>query len=249
MLLERVQHPHWLSNSWIAADREGGSAVVIDTGGPLEPILDRIGLHRLRVTHILNTHHHGDHTAENAALRKATGARVCAHRLDAPGIAGVDEMLEDRQVFRSGDLEIQVLHIPGHTAGQAAYLIDGEVCCTGDTLFRGSVGSTTAPGHTTFADLKRSLVERLMTLPDATRLAPGHAEPSSVGEERIRNPFLRVMLGTAEEGIENARYAGRDVTLVVWGRDYDAGYKAWVRYSDGEEATVPGSRVERRTGS
>ena len=249
MLLERVLHPRWLSNSWVAADYEGGTAIVVDTGGPLEPILDLIRAHRLRVTHILNTHHHGDHTAENAALRKATGARLCAHRLDAPGIEGVDDALEDGQLIRSGELTIKVLHIPGHTAGQAAYLINDEVCCTGDTLFRGSVGSTTAPGHTTFTDLKRSLVERLMTLPDATRLAPGHADPSSIGEERSRNPFLRVMLGTAEEGSEPARYAGREVSLIVWGRDYDAGYKAWVRFPDGEEATVPGSRVERRSGS
>jgi hydroxyacylglutathione hydrolase len=242
MILERVCHPGWLSNSWIVADRPGGTAVLVDSGGPAEPILDLIRSRHLRLTHILNTHHHGDHTQENDTIRSATRARVCAHRLDSPRIQGVDETLEDRQTFETGPLRIEVRHIPGHTAGQAAYLVNG-VCFTGDTLFRGSIGSTTAPGHTTFADLRRSLVEVLMALPDATRLAPGHAEPTTVAAERASNPFLRVMLGLEAEGRGTARYAGREVQLVVWARDYDGGHKAWIRFPDGTDETVPGSRV------
>jgi hydroxyacylglutathione hydrolase len=261
MIVERFEHPLWLSNTYLVAEGDGGAAVVVDTGGPVDGLLGLVRDRRLRLTHILNTHHHHDHTIQNARVRRETGARACAHRLDAPEIDGLDETLEDGQEIRTGNLVVRVLHIPGHTAGQAAYLIAdgpggdreddrrraaGAICFTGDTLFRGSVGSTTAPGHTTFADLRHSLVERLMRLPEATRIAPGHAEPTTVGDERAGNPFIRVMEGLAEEGDEPARVAGRDARLIVWARDYDGGFKAWVRYPDGSEATVPGSRVMRK---
>lgn len=248
MRLERITHPAWLSNSWLVADREGGTAAIVDAGGPAEPLLAMAGAWRVRVTHLLLTHHHVDHTACAVAIARATGAAVCAHRLEAPLIEGVDRVLEDGEAIDAGGLEIRVLHIPGHTAGQAAYVVDGAVCFTGDTLFRGSVGSTTAPGHTTFADLRRSLLERLLALPDATRIAPGHADPTTVGEERAGNPFLRVMLGQEPEGEAKARCGGQEVRLVVWARDYDGGHKAWVRFPGGEEATVPGSRVDRGSG-
>jgi hydroxyacylglutathione hydrolase len=258
MILERVSHPRWLSNTWLVARREGGEGILVDAGGPAEPVLDLVRRHGVRVTHLLNTHHHHDHTCENGVLRRSTGARLLAHRLEAPLIVGLDATLEDDARIETGGLSVRVLHIPGHTAGQAAFLVsdidraDGHgharepaVCFTGDTLFRGSVGSTTAPGHTTFADLRRSLVDRLLSLPDATLVAPGHAEPSTIGDERARNPFLRVMLGLDPEGGETARYAGRDVRLVVWARDYDGGHKAWVRDRERGDDTVPGSLVER----
>jgi glyoxylase-like metal-dependent hydrolase (beta-lactamase superfamily II) len=245
MLLDRVSHPAWLSNSWLVADREGGSAIVVDCGGPVEPILAKLDAWRVRTTHLLLTHHHHDHTAVSAALVRATGARILTHRLEARFVGRVDQTLEDGDVITAGALNVRVLHIPGHTAGQAAFLVDDMLCFTGDTLFRGSVGSTTAPGHTTFADLRHSLVQRLLALPDSTRIAPGHAEPTTVGEERRSNPFLRVMLGLAARGDMPGRRQGLEVRIVVWARDYDGGYKAWVRFPDGEEATVPGSSVER----
>lgn len=253
MIIERFAHPEWLSNTFLVAEGDaplstgarGRAAVIIDSGGPVDRLLAQVGDAGLRVTHLLNTHHHVDHVAENRALKKATGARLGAHHLDAALIAGVDDRLSDGQVIRTGDLAIRVLHIPGHTAGQAAYLVNDEVVFTGDTLFRGSVGSTTAPGHTTFADLRRSIVERLMRLPEATRVAPGHAALTTIGDERAHNPFVRVMERLDPEGDVPARYGGRAVRLVVWARDYDAGFKAWIRLPDGEEATVPGSRVER----
>ena len=253
MILERIQHPQWLSNTWLLAEGEGGAAILIDAGGPAAAVLDLAGRVRARVGHILLTHHHVDHAGEAESLARATGAVVCAHRLELPLLGGaVVQPLEDGEVLRSGGLEVRVLHIPGHTAGQAAFLARSDggaggpgVVFTGDTLFRGSVGSTTAPGHTTFADLRHSIAGRLMTLADDMRIAPGHAEPTTIGAERAGNPFVRVMLGLEPEGAGTAEYAGRQVRLVVWGRDYDGGHKAWVRFDDGDEATVPGSRVRR----
>jgi hydroxyacylglutathione hydrolase len=246
MIFERYEHPGWMSNTYLVADAEGGAAIVIDAGGPVDGLLAEVRRRRLRVSHVLNTHHHHDHVKDNGRLVRETGALLCAHRLDAPLIEGVGERLEDRQTIREGGLEIEVLHIPGHTAGQAAYVLNRAVCFTGDTLFRGSVGSTTAPGHTTFEDLRHSL-QRLMRLEESMRIAPGHADPTTVREEMACNPFIRVMQGLDPEGTETARYGGRPVRLIVWGRDYDGGFKAWIRHDDGTDATVPGSRVERRT--
>lgn len=245
MIIDNVTHGDWLSNTYLVGDGDGGAAVMIDSGGPIEALLQTIRARRLTVTHLLNTHHHHDHVAENRRLQEATGARLCAHRLDAPRIGGVDELLEDGQVIRTGGLEIRVLHIPGHTAGQAAFLLNDRVCFTGDTLFRGSIGGTRAPGHTTFGDLRHSIMERLMTLPDDLQVAPGHVDLTTIGEERERNPFIRVMRGVDPEGQERAVYAGNEVQLIVWARDYDGGHKAWVRHADGSEDTVPGSQVKR----
>jgi hydroxyacylglutathione hydrolase len=257
MILDRVTHSGWLSNTWLLADARGGSAVLIDAGGPADEVLALVRAHDVRVTHVLLTHHHGDHAGEAAFLARETGALIGAHRLEVPLLRGrVDVALEDGETIRSGALEVRVLHIPGHTAGQAAYLAragspgraGGEpaICFTGDTLFRGSVGSTAAPGHTTFADLRRSIVERLMALPDEVRVAPGHADPTTIGDERAGNPFVRVMLGLDADGSAEAMYDGRAVRLVVMAGDYDGGTKAWVRYEDGTEATVPGSRIRTK---
>jgi len=246
VIIDRVEHPRWRSNTWIVAGASGGSGFLVDAGGPVEPVLAMIARHRVTVEAILLTHHHHDHAGEAATLARATGAEVHAHRDELPLLgAGAAHGLDDGATLAAGGIAVQLLHIPGHTAGQAAWLVGEDVVFTGDTLFRGSVGSTVAPGHTTFGDLRRSLVDRLLALPDGVRVAPGHAEPSTIGAERAGNPFLRVMTGVAPEGTERARYAGRAARLVVFAPDYDGGHKAWVRFDDGDEATVPGSRVER----
>ncbi|MGH2628586.1 MAG: MBL fold metallo-hydrolase, partial [Anaerolineales bacterium] len=159
LILEKVQHPAWLSNTYLVSEGTRGATVIIDSGGPIEPLLASIRSRPLRVTYILNTHHHADHIAENARLKRETGARLCAHRLDAPCIIGVDQALEDGDVLETGGLRVRVLHIPGHTAGQAAFVVNEEICFTADTLFKGSIGSTVASGRTTFEDLRRSLLE------------------------------------------------------------------------------------------
>jgi hypothetical protein len=85
----------------------------------------------------------------------------------------------------------------------------------------------------------------LLVLPDTTRVLPGHSDETTIGRERRENPFVRVWSGAEAEGSERVRVGGRDATLLVWSPDYDGNGKAWVRFDDGEEATVGGSRVER----
>jgi hypothetical protein len=110
---------------------------------------------------------------------------------------------------------------------------------TGDTLFRDAVGGGDV------AAVRRSVMEVLLELPDATRVLPGHTEETTIGRERRENPFVRVWSGAEEEGRERVRVGGRDATLLVWSPDYDGNGKAWVRFDDGDEAIVGGSRVER----
>lgn len=245
MNIVTVEDSQWLSNAYLVYDEPGGHALIVDTGAPVEPLVEEALARELKVDLILNTHFHGDHTAGNVVLARRFGARIAAHRLDAPRIPGSPIPLEDHETLQVGVLGIEVLHIPGHTAGQAAFLVNGTELFTGDTLFRRSVGGTMGPGASGFEDLRRSLVDRLLALPDETSVRPGHRHPTTIGEERRENPFLRVMLGADPPGRRPCRAFGRAAQLIVHAEDYDGGTKAWVRFDDdGREATVPGSRVE-----
>ena len=143
-----------------------------------------------------------------------------------------------------GGLTVKALHTPGHTGGMLALLVDDQLF-TGDTLFRGSVGGVRAPGSTSYADLKSSIMDTILTLPGETVLRPGHTEPSTVAEELENNPFVRIWRGLDDEGDEQCTALGDPATLVLWGPDYDGGHKAWVRWPDGRDDIVPGSKVER----
>jgi hydroxyacylglutathione hydrolase len=120
------------------------------------------------------------------------------------------------------------------------------VVFTGDTLFKNSVGGVKAPGHTTYTDLKDSIMGTLMELPPETVIYPGHAEATTVAREWDSNGFIRVWRGLDAEGTEPCTALGKPATLVLLGEDYDGGTKAWVRWPDGSDDIVPGSRVERK---
>jgi hydroxyacylglutathione hydrolase len=247
MIVERTEHPGWLSNAYLFADGPGGSGVLVDCNDVADPLFERIAEDDIAVTHILLTHHHGDHIAGLAEVRERAGSPpVLAHELTAGEILDpVDETIGDGDRLRSGELEIEAIHTPGHDAGHLAFLIGGD-CVTADLIFKGTVGGTMAPGATGFEDLRSSIMDRVLELPPATVLRPGHREPTTVADEWEGNPFVRVWRGLDEEGSEPCRVWGRDASLVVWGPDYDGGHKAWIRFADsGEDAIVGGSQVER----
>jgi hydroxyacylglutathione hydrolase len=129
--------------------------------------------------------------------------------------------------------------VPGGFSGGAA------VVFTGDTLFKDSVGGVRAPGHTTYTDLRDSIMGTLMELPGETVIYPGHADQSTVAREYDHNPFIRIWRGLDAEGDEPCTALGQPATLVLLGSDYDGGTKAWVRWPDGSDDILPGSRVER----
>ena len=234
MIVERAEHPSWLSNAYLVADEVGGSGVLIDGNGVTEPLLERVERDRLAVTHVLCTHEHGDHVV---------GVAEMADRFGAPLVRPGD--LSDDDVLRTNGLEIRALDTPGHATRHFAFLVNGTDCFTGDVLFKGTVGGTRGGGPTGFADLKRSIMERLMRLEPATRIHPGHRDPTTVAEEWESNPFVRVWRGVEPEQAGRCRVQGEEATLVLWAPDYDGGHKAWVRFPSGADMIVGGSQVER----
>ena len=189
---------------------------------------------------------------------------------DGSGAEGMDA-IQAGETLRFGTLEVCPLSTPGHTAGMLSFLVgdrsDAEtgasagkrstsapggfsggqaVVFTGDTLFKNSVGGVKAPGHTTYTDLRDSIMGTLMELPPDTVIYPGHSEPTSVAQEWDANSFIRVWRGLDAEGAEPCVALGEPATLVLLGQDYDGGTKAWVRWPDGSDDIVPGSRIERQ---
>jgi hydroxyacylglutathione hydrolase len=239
VIVERSMDPSWLSNAYLVADKAGRSAVLVDSGAPLESLFEAVERLNVQVTHLLTTHGHSDHVANHAEVERRFGARVLA----APeeGVAGA-EPLSHGNVVESGGLAVETLRTPGHSPGGLSFLVNGESCFTGDTLFAGSVGGT----RDDFDDLRRSVMDVLMGLPHGVRVLPGHTDETTIGREWEENPFVRVWRGVDPEGTERCHVSGEEATLVVWARDYDGGGKAWVRYKDGRDAIVGGSRIERR---
>ena len=125
------------------------------------------------------------------------------------------------------------------------FAVGGEVF-TGDTLFKGSVGGVRAPGSTSFADLKRSIMDVLMELPHETVVRPGHTDPTTIGDEWEQNAFVRRLARPRPRvRADRCRVGEDEATLVLWAPDYDGGHKAWVRWDDGRDDIVPGSAVSR----
>jgi glyoxylase-like metal-dependent hydrolase (beta-lactamase superfamily II) len=245
MIVERSMHDQWLSNTYVVADELGGSAVMVDAGGPVEPLLAFIRRGGFLLTHVLLTHHHFDHVAElDAVLLAHPGTPVLIHELERGEVAGATGTMEPGSAILTGGLEIAPLHTPGHTAGMLSLLFNGTDVFTGDTLFRGSVGGVRAPGHTTYADLRSSIMDTLLTLPAETRIHPGHADPTTVAEELEHNKFVRIWRGLDPEGSEPCTAMGEPATLILLGDDYDGGHKAWIRRPDGSDDIVPGSQVQ-----
>jgi glyoxylase-like metal-dependent hydrolase (beta-lactamase superfamily II) len=222
MLVEKSMHPEWLSNAFLVAI-EDGPAVFVDSGADPAPLIEAAERWRAKPVALLRTHSHGDHVEHEAEL---------AARYSIPVIAEPGEWEWD-------GLKVRGLATPGHSDDGLSFVIGDDLVATGDTLFLDAVGGGDV------GTVRRSVMDVLMALPDETRVLPGHTDETTIGRERRENPFVRVWSGAEDEGTEKVRVAGRDATLVVWSPDYDGKGKAWVRYDDGSEATVGGSRVER----
>lgn len=247
MIIERSMSDEWLSNTYLVADEPGGHGILIDSGGPPGPLLEAIERNDLTVEHLLLTHHHHDHVAGNHVYKERFGVEILAHPLEAEHLMDVDRTIEPGEgILKTGGLDVGALHTPGHTGGMLNFVVNGSDVFTGDTLFKGSVGGVKAPGSTSFADLKSSIMDGLMGLPKEMRVHPGHTDPTTIGDEWERNAFVRLWRGLDEEGSDRCTVWGKGATLVLWGDDYDGGHKAWVRWDgSGEDDIVPGSQVER----
>jgi hydroxyacylglutathione hydrolase len=237
MIVERSMHPEWLSNAYVIAAAPGAPAAFVDSGAPLEPLLDSVSRHNLRPTHLLTTHGDHDHVDGHARLLEQYDLDVLAHPADR--VEGATDV-EHGSVVELGDLRVEALHTPGHSPGHLAFLADGA-CFTADVLFRDSVGGT----QSAFDQVRASVMDVLMRLPHETTVYPGHTNETTIGREWEKNPFVRVWRGLDPEGTEACRVGGEEATLVVWSPDYDGKGKAWVRFADGRNVIIGGSRVER----
>lgn len=238
-------HPQFLSNTYLVAAQDGGEAFFVDAGGPMEPLFEAVERHRLTPTHVLLTHHHHDHVSEvPQILERWPGVQVLIDPKERDEVPTATGTMDAGETVRAGGLDVQAIAIPGHTAGMLGLLVEGNLF-TGDTLFKNSVGGVRAPGSTSYADLRHSIMDVIMELPPDTVLRPGHTDPSTVGEEWETNRFVRVWRGLDPEGDEPATAFGEPATLVLLGDDYDGGHKAWVRWPDGRDDIVPGSQVQR----
>lgn len=197
------------TNAYLLTDAERSEAVLVDAPGGIwglvGPLLKREGC---KLTLLLLTHGHWDHTQGAAEVVRKTGVRVFAHVEDKvlyetpgfmkplmpPGIelepVRVDRWLRDGETFDAMGEHVQVGHVPGHCPGSLSfYFPKAAVVFSGDALFRGSVGRTDLPGGS-FEQLEKSIRTRLYTLPDGTVVYPGHGGPTTVGEEKAHNPHV-----------------------------------------------------------
>ena len=245
MIIERTMSDGFLTINYVVADEPGGHAVMIDAGGPVAPLLEFLREQELTLTHILLTHHHGDHVvALDEVIQAYPDVPVLIHELERDEVPQATGTLAPGETIRTGGLVIEPLHTPGHTAGMLSLLVDGTDVFTGDTLFKGSVGGVRAPGSTSYADLRSSVMDTLMSLPRETRVHPGHTDPTTIGDELESNRFVRIWRGEEPEGAQSCTALGDPATLILLGDDYDGGHKAWVRWPDGRDDIVPGSKVE-----
>jgi hydroxyacylglutathione hydrolase len=220
MLIERSMHSRWLSNAFVVGDEPGGVAVFVDSGAPLEPLLVLVEREGLTPTHLLRTHGHEDHVEHEEEL---------ARRFGIPVVTGAVE---------TGGLRVEAIETPGHSDDGLAFVANGEVCFSGDTLFRDSVGGGPA-------DVVRdSVMERLMTLDQAIRVLPGHTQETTIGREWERNPFVRYWRGLEPEDGARCRVGDQEGTVVVSSPDYDGKGKLLVRFDEGSERILGASRVE-----
>ncbi len=207
MILETFPVGPLQCNCTLLGDEEAGEAIVIDPGDEVSRIYRRISDLGLKVKQILVTHAHIDHVGGALKLKQLTGAPILLNENDLPllkmmdaqaawlGVATPEVTAPDVSLVDGMRVGLDrfpgtVLHTPGHTQGSVClHFAPMKMIIAGDTLFAGSVGRTDLPGGNG-RQLIESIQSRLMTLPDETRVLPGHGPGTTIGAERNTNPFL-----------------------------------------------------------
>lgn len=194
-------------NCSIFGDENTREAIVVDPGDDIAAIEEILSKHGLRVTAIVITHAHIDHIGGAARLKARTGAPVHMHTddqflydhlemqaawigVDTPARTEIDTKAREGDTLTLGSAEFHVLHTPGHTPGSISLWMPSQMkLVAGDTLFRESIGRTDLPGGNS-REILRSIHTKLLTLPDETRVIPGHGASTTIAHEREHNPFL-----------------------------------------------------------
>ena len=208
MILETFPVGLLQCNCTLLGDETTGEAMVVDPGDNIPQILARLAKHGLTLKQIVVTHAHIDHVGGALQLKQQTGAPILLNQQDlpllemmdvqagwlgvqTPEVAPPDASAEDYLVVGLENYPAQVLHTPGHTPGSIClHFAPQKLLIAGDTLFAGSIGRTDLPGGD-FKTIIRSIRDRLLPLPEDTRVIPGHGSVTTIGEERESNPFLQ----------------------------------------------------------
>jgi hydroxyacylglutathione hydrolase len=200
MKITALEVGSFLSNCYIVADEKSRLGMVVDPGASPKRILDVINEQMLTIKYIVATHAHMDHVSAVNEVKKATNAIFAIHSADARllargggmGLFGPaakpDLILDGNSRIEFGSLSFSVLETPGHSPGGIC-LVGHGIVFTGDTLFRQGIGRYDFPGCSG-RDLMDSIRKKLMVLPDATAVYPGHGPATTIGLERTSNPFL-----------------------------------------------------------
>jgi len=206
MIIKKLAVGPLMANCFIVACEKTKEAVVIDPGDETDRILWSLAELELTVKYIINTHGHFDHVGGNKEMKEATGADILINSLDAPMLSQLsaaaasfglstdnspppDKALEDGDIISFGSITLKVIHTPGHSPGGIALYADGNLF-VGDTLFAGSIGRSDLPGGD-FHTLISSIKNKLFILDDAVRVFPGHGPETTIGKEKLTNPFVQ----------------------------------------------------------
>lgn len=194
-------------NNFLVHSADSSKAILIDACEDSQSILNKISELNLELVYLINTHGHGDHIAGNAEIIRQTGAQLMIHPLDEPYLTdpqlnlstfmGIelkspppDRLLEEGDTVELDDIQLKVLHTPGHTPGNIT-LVSGDVAFVGDVIFRESIGRTDFPGSS-HQQLIETIRTKIYTLPDNTILYNGHGPETTVRHEKKYNPFVRL---------------------------------------------------------
>ncbi len=209
MKIDKIISGPFDTNGYLVSD-DTGEAAIIDA--PLESthiFMKHIRNNQLKVTAILLTHSHWDHTADAPELRRQTGAKIYLHADDKYRVLepnkftifrlpfnleefSPDVELAGNEEIKVGNMSIKAIHAPGHTEGGVCYSIEGRnVIFSGDTLFDGSIGRCDLPGGS-LDTLLSSIHQKLLVYPDETIIYPGHGDSTTIRNEKDNNPYLNI---------------------------------------------------------
>lgn len=193
------------ANNYLLIDEKSREAVLIDCTEKNEEIEETLKEYDATLKYILLTHGHFDHVLGVNDFKKLYGCTVLVHKDDEQILQNIDTFmsgfgfgrtevqkvdgyLEDNEIVEIGDIDIKVIHTPGHSPGSVCYLVEDNLF-TGDTIFRECVGRTDLFGGS-FAKLKNSIEDKIFTLDENIKIYPGHGGSSTVGYEKVNNKFL-----------------------------------------------------------